>query len=66
MMKSIAQSQDDEGKINESEISSANSTRVDDMGASLYEKKSSKSSSNLGHIVKYISDSIEAFIDQIC
>ena len=64
-MKSISLPQED-SQINMSEISSPTSTRVDEIGASIYEKKSSKSSGNLGHIVKYITDSIEAFIDQIC
>ena len=65
MMKSIAQPED-ENTINLSEIASTSSSRVDDIQSSMYEKKSSKSSGNLGHIVKYITDSIEAFIDQIC
>jgi hypothetical protein len=34
-----------------------------DDGRLSLEKKSSRSSTNLGQIVKYISDSIEAFID---
>lgn len=65
MMKSIALPQED-SQINMSDIGSSSSSRLDEIGASIYEKKSSKSSGNLGHIVKYITDSIEAFIDQIC
>jgi hypothetical protein len=64
MMKSIAQPQEEEKSegISASDIGTS-STRTDEIGASMYEKKSSKSSGNLGHIVKYITDSIEAFID---
>lgn len=67
MMKSISSLSQEDEKIdnvntNGSDIDTK-SSRTEEIGASIYEKKSSKSSGNLGHIVKYITDSIEAFID---
>lgn len=47
----------------ESESGSTSARNYDEMGKSSYEKKSNKSSGNLNTIVKYITDSIEAFID---